>query len=790
MDRRSFYLGALLHDIGKFIERAKNKERQEKAKHWIAEGLTDASYAHRRYGADFVDEIRQTKPNLLSPEVVPCILFHHRGNDSNKQDHNYLGQDIFVKMIRIADSLASSERQENAKYTPQEYFKAKLLSIFSQVSLGQSKSKADHYLEIKKLTLKKEDIFLSPNTSQEAATTENAYRPLVDDFEREFAQVQNDIQLYHLLEKYLWAVPAQTPFEINGKEFYNKPDVSLFDHLRVTAAIALCLYDEHAAGNLNPEILFGEKDGRALPPFALLVNVDLSGIQSFIFDIPSKGAAKSLKGRSFYLQLLAEIIARHLIDRLDLATCNLLYDGGGNLFLLVPKCKEMELQKLRSDVVSILAEEHHGAIYAAIGWAEVAGKDFEDFGVKWKQAVDEAAKIKRNRFREIDYKHIFEPQAHALKHDFTEFTKKIRTAQAMTVRRLENPKTTAAGTPEEVFTRLGYEVKFHVQTGSLDSKEGEEQYIFNNTDFLPKFSGFKFSAINVPAGLEFDEMAEASQGDKRKLGLLKMDVDNLGKIFIHGLPKNERSISRLATLSRMFRLFFEGYLNTLRHELDPNNKKIYLVFAGGDDTFLFGSWNAVFDLAERIRDDFKAYVCQNDAINLSASLTLMHSKFPVIRAAEVAENALQKVKQYTLKEEQEASKNRIAILGEVFTWREFEYIKDFKNILLHLIDSPDASARESRALLQKVYNSTRGFAKLIEQTSNGKVVFPKFWRFAYYLRNMKSANKEQKEKLVEIYETLIKSQIYKPMNERVYNPMIIPVATRWAELATKKERRD
>ena len=28
MDRQSFYIGALLHDIGKFIERAKSKERE------------------------------------------------------------------------------------------------------------------------------------------------------------------------------------------------------------------------------------------------------------------------------------------------------------------------------------------------------------------------------------------------------------------------------------------------------------------------------------------------------------------------------------------------------------------------------------------------------------------------------------------------------------------------------------------------------------------------------------------------------------------------------------------
>ena len=37
-----------------------------------------------------------------------------------------------------------------------------------------------------------------------------------------------------------------------------------------------------------------------------IVKGDLSGIQNFIFNIPSKGAAKELKRRSLYVTNLAE----------------------------------------------------------------------------------------------------------------------------------------------------------------------------------------------------------------------------------------------------------------------------------------------------------------------------------------------------------------------------------------------------------------------------------------------------------------------------------------------------
>ncbi|MBM4425645.1 MAG: hypothetical protein FJ031_00255 [Chloroflexi bacterium] len=40
----------------------------------------------------------------------------------------------------------------------------------------------------------------------------------------------------------------------------------------------------------------------------LLIGDDISGIQKFIYTITSKKAAQTLRGRSFYLQLLTEVV--------------------------------------------------------------------------------------------------------------------------------------------------------------------------------------------------------------------------------------------------------------------------------------------------------------------------------------------------------------------------------------------------------------------------------------------------------------------------------------------------
>ncbi|MCB0642895.1 MAG: hypothetical protein KDC44_14705, partial [Phaeodactylibacter sp.] len=73
--------------------------------------------------------------------------------------------------------------------------------------------------------------------------------------------------------------------------FEGHPTISFYDFAKSLAGIAVSLYE-------------GEAENRNAP--LLLIGGDLSGIQDFIYDIVSKTAAKNLKGRSFYLQLLIQ----------------------------------------------------------------------------------------------------------------------------------------------------------------------------------------------------------------------------------------------------------------------------------------------------------------------------------------------------------------------------------------------------------------------------------------------------------------------------------------------------
>lgn len=110
-------------------------------------------------------------------------------------------------------------------------------------------------------------------------------------------------------------------------------------------------------------------------------------------------------------------------------------------------------------------------------------------------------------------------------------------------------------------------------------------------------------------------MFAGGEGFKR-LGILRMDVDNLGRIFQEGFGENRSSFSRYAALSRSFDWFFKGYINTLWKGHFSNST--YIVYSGGDDLFLVGRWNDCIAFAELIRTEFRKYVCENPILRFPA----------------------------------------------------------------------------------------------------------------------------------------------------------------------------
>jgi hypothetical protein len=189
--------------------------------------------------------------------------------------------------------------------------------------------------------------------------------------------------LQNVLQVFGWAVAAARDL----------PEVSLFSQTRATAALATAL----AADQRSTE--WCNQAGGEAEICALMVG-DVNGVQDFIYSLASRGAARTLRGRSFYVQLLTEVVAEYILDWFKLPLTNLLYAGGGNFYLLIGAEQSRRLDEVRADVTRRLNIAHEGSLNLTLGATVVKAHEFQSgqFARVWEQLHGDVGQHKRRPF--------------------------------------------------------------------------------------------------------------------------------------------------------------------------------------------------------------------------------------------------------------------------------------------------------------------------------------------------------------------------------------------------------
>jgi CRISPR-associated protein Csm1 len=616
--------------------------------------------------------------------------------------------DEFLKIIILSDWLSSGETdsiEENPSLTKKKRTTIPLRSIFSEIRLDSSNSCPKKYvkpityadaIEQKHYPLKIDSF---TDISEE-------YRHLWTDFCKEIDGIStNDIEgffyiLLHLLKKYTSFLPSAV--------WKNESDVSLFDHMKMSSAIADCLYKfkspEHIDRGLkalvkkHQEKQLDQIEEKTLQsPMFNLIGGDISGIQTFIYSIVSKKAAKSLKGRSFYLEILTEMIVQYILDKLDLTETNLLYCAGGHFYILAPL--EIDITSIRNKISKAMYGVHDKTLYLAIDSVPLSFNDFQlgKFSQKWSELSKVLSKRKKKKFNEVLQLIDFSAcdtvdvcfvcgkpvtnHSDLIVEDDVKKCKMCNSLEELSRDAIKpylvinkSKQSNEEESWSKVFNLLGYHVSFHNDISRI--KKSDYIIKINDQDFLIKThergkQGFRF--YYSTKSKEFEKLAENATGIKR-WGVLKGDVDNLGKIFSSGLGE-QASISRLSTLSSMISLFFSGHMVSLcSHYAD----KVYGIYAGGDDFFIVGSWDILPEIGKIIRDDFGLFTCQNSDITLSVGISIAPSqKYPIFKISSFANDELNKAKLYP-------GKNAVSFLGKAMDWGRFADIEAFKVELSNL----------------------------------------------------------------------------------------------------------
>jgi CRISPR-associated protein Csm1 len=744
MEERVFNaaLAGLLHDVGKFGLRAK-----------VGASLNDPQVksdykrAHALHTDDFIETYLPAK---WETQIKPLAANHHW--PTQRQEY------IIAAANRLSAGAPSDEGEDDSNVHPRQ-----LLSIFSILEADQYTPAKEEwkYWPLSTLALDEqtESGSLFPDQAWSDEKVYGAYAQLWREFcgqmetLKEVHTPNGDMETYLesvllLMQRYTWCIPSA---KYNGR-----PDTSLYDHSRMTAALAAVI----AESDLPDETIkvLTEKPEECNEPIALLVGGDISGVQDFIYTITNRGATSALRGRSFYLQLLTEAVARYILRWLELPITNLIYAGGGNFFLVARATDQKKLREIQQTISRILYKHHKGDLYLAVAGVLLQASDFvqvidlrHKLSRKWDDLTKELQINKQRRFAELpedDLKILFEPQGHGGDRDgqcrvcgnehpnaqpdkeaataddpdgvrkcppclsYENLGKKLRIAQYLVWEILPRKKAHSELEPnfvsqswEDVIADLEIKVdlceKIKDQSGvnknrrvtlalkeqawtglKADSHNAVGRRIFVNV--TPKVSELdvadfadKLEEKIKPGDIKPFSLLEMQSEGIQRLGILRMDVDNLGKIFAKGLGEYA-TLSRIASLSFAVSLYFEGWVGVLaekrNHREDQKYKdRLYSIYSGGDDLFFVGSWDEVAELAREIRADLTHYAAEHPGIHASAGIVLVGGKYPLAKAAQDAHEEEQASKHHAWWDETGKihEKDVVNFLGQAINWKRF-----------------------------------------------------------------------------------------------------------------------
>lgn len=670
-----------------------------------------------------MDEYHKLKFNVLFNDIY---LFYRKAfNSKNFADFiEEFINNFFPNLLLDEDYLLQIINEANL-YDNYDENSIGLSSIFSKITLNESIPKK-YYVPLMKLELN-DDIYPSLDFKKHSD-----YRTLWFSFINELRLLGNYINFDNvlaLLKKYTTTI------------CYND-DISLFDHLKVTNALSNCIF-------------LHSRNNDANNPF-LIINGDVSGIQKFIYKISKPGKqqpriSKRLRGRSLYVTLLTELIANRIISKLNLDSTNIIFCSGGRFTIIAPNIDKVHklIKELENEFNKEFIDKFNSELYLILVSHDVSSGDLMEYANISSKSSKLISQKKKHKFlNQLDY--LFDEESdddiklckfcgNKIKHEtFTEEDEICNecNTQELFGKMVANAKymVTYENYAEYKYTFFGLNYRFLdsqekvVDFVNLNDFNNVHIYKLNDTNFIDIVENiyinnvcfdFKFIGNTVPyldkEVLTFEQLSHLSKG-LNKIGVLKMDVDNLGEIFYKGFNSNSRlNIYRISSLSFLLDFFFLGLINNIANKFkvytscgsynkdnfieikhfdetgyNPffkpkdnfkvpkdleqfSTSTIYINYSGGDDLLIFGPYDDIINFSIVLRDKFKEWTCDNSSINISAGIGVYNYMFPIGNASIEVESFLNKSKN--------CGKDKITLFNQTLSWDDVGDILGFKRIL-------------------------------------------------------------------------------------------------------------
>lgn len=404
-------LAAFLHDLGKFAERARISNDQEvieankhlycpRQKKYTDDKNVRFTHVHAAYTGLAMDVIEDYLPDLTGTDFAPFGSWKTKDADDsfiNAAAKHHKPETFLQWIIATADRVASGfDREEFEQYnqaeegtaTGKNHYTARQLTLFEQIhKVDLDKQQFAYRYQLKPLS--PDSIFPVSAGNYEHNDKDEAQQEYLALWNG-FTQALQKIPQSHRGNWSLWldhfetvwgvythAIPSATAFNV-------RPDVSLYDHSRVAAALATALWRFHHEENQTDDNARKQLSDQAESwdeKKFLLIQGDFFGIQDFIFASggeTSKRAAKLLRGRSFYVSLLTECAALKVLDVLDLPSTSQVINAAGKFMIVAPNTDQTraKLQQVQNELDQWFLTHSFGQAGVGLAWTEACCNDF------------------------------------------------------------------------------------------------------------------------------------------------------------------------------------------------------------------------------------------------------------------------------------------------------------------------------------------------------------------------------------------------------------------------------
>ncbi len=379
-------MAGFIHDIGKLADRdtlgISAQYYNDNAGLYLP--FRDGRYTHDHalYTASFIEQMGKHLPPELNSSAwgkgdsfINLAAGHHKPETPMQ------------RVIAVADWLTSEmdrdlfDADKSQKIAFKDFKKTRLLPLFEQLTRDGLESIDDFDYAYPLLPVSPESIFPEKRDKSKGNDAKAEYRALFDHFIHGLAGLlhrdENPALWFEHFESLLMLFGSSIPAARVGNVV---PDVSLYDHCRLTSAFAAALYLYHETNeSLGFDAVANKQDKKFL-----LINGNFFGIQDFIFTgygDSRKYRSKILRGRSFYVTLLSELAADMLVREIGLPSISVILNAAGRFTVLAPNTSETlsALDRVKKKINDWLIRISFGEV--SMGFSHV-GASYEDFKPK------------------------------------------------------------------------------------------------------------------------------------------------------------------------------------------------------------------------------------------------------------------------------------------------------------------------------------------------------------------------------------------------------------------------